>query len=165
MAEQPTSDWSKSLDAVRITFANVTAFQTWVKKPDATTAKEKIYLHSRVKSGLTWPHLIVIQRSLSFKTQTEGFIEDQSCELLFEAINKETAGTPDEFYALTNPVGDIIQGMMELAGVANTFGYIDDPNCQLLTPPHWSTEGEVGEIGQSASKVQVMSTRWLLTWV
>jgi hypothetical protein len=149
-----------SLDALRITFANVTAFQNWVGKSNARDAKERIHIQSKPKSGLIWPYLIVKQQSLAYHWENGSFIVNKSegADLIFEMLNPNAIGTPDDYYSITNPVGLIIEGLMDLAGVPNTFGYINEPTCELMVAPHWLDEGE------QVAEGSILSCTFKLTW-
>jgi hypothetical protein len=157
----PTSNWSQSLDALRTSIANISAFQTWVNKGTAAAAKLHTHVQSKPRSGLVYPYVILEQRpGLKYSWKTGSFIvhDAQGVDLLFEMIYKTSSGTPDDFYAFTNPVGSIIEGLMDLAGVANTVGYINEPDAELLEVPHWLEEGE------QTTEGGVLSCTWRLNW-
>jgi hypothetical protein len=97
---------------------------------------------------------------LRYSWETGAFIIDkgQGVDLLFEMIYKTESGTPDDFYAFTNPVGSTIEGLMDLAGVANTAGYINEPRVELIEVPHWPEEAE------RTTEGGVLSCTWRLNW-
>lgn len=163
MATSPLSNWSSGLDKCRDTFANLSAFRDWCTLPSQTQvsvafAKTRVHIESRPKPHIAWPFLIIMPMGVSYTHQDGAFIRFDAAELLFEMKNVESAGTPDEYYALTNPVGLILEELSEVSGRENTIGFISDPRSSLVHGPRWGSEGE------QVTEGSVMFCKWTLTW-
>ena len=151
MATSPTGNWSEAIDHVRTNYANVSAFRDWITPPNASqvsiaAAKARAHVQEKSRGGLIWPLIIIKNLMPEWGDRGSAWEGAQrlTCDVFYEMKITESLGTPDEFYALTNPVGAINSGLIGLANLTITpdFERLDNPHLSGIQPPRWGSEGE-----------------------
>lgn len=162
MATSPLSNWSLALDKCRDTFANLSAFRDWCtpsgqSQVSVAVAKTHTHIETVLGSKIIHPLLVIIPTGGWYSFETVDYFGG-SADLLFQMKNVETNPNPDQFYAMTNPVGLIVEELASVANRENTVGFVDNPRVQLIHAPRWGSEAE-----QVVEK-SIMFCKWSLTW-
>ena len=150
MSVSPAGVWSTCLSEAEDLFANSSDFQTWVSENDAASAKDHIYLVGVSKPGITRPYIRISQGEWQADRVAGGarghYDYSGSFIVKFEAsiTAAYVSGFEDAEFEFTNPVGNIIQDVLNLAG---SDGYLPLSGFRKLEGPSHTSERNDGSLG------------------
>lgn len=147
MAVAPSGPWSEILYNAQTLIANSANFRTWVGAADVAAARNSIHMVAYEASSPTRPFAIVAQGTDWMHAGAAGgagitYLTSGIVAVTFEADITEALAADAEF-EFTNPVGDILDDCLDLAG---TSGYLAVHSFEKTKGP--SRSGEQMDAGQ-----------------